>query len=162
NILRDHIVYHARQLFGGEPGVTIFEKPNGLFCIEISGEPAGIDGSIAIRFKKLNSKHLASNVETKQALRFDEQLAVFQAPMQLSLFAEMIESRPREPLHLNAGYVPNELWTNFDGLFLTCPDGKHSISWMLNIESGASGAEVIQIPVETEISEPVRRRVRSK
>jgi hypothetical protein len=71
NLLRDHIVDHAKNIFSGktDEGIYLREMSNGLFCVEMSGKPFGIADAIWIRFKKLSKKLLTANIPTGQALR---------------------------------------------------------------------------------------------
>jgi hypothetical protein len=165
NIFRDHVVDHARRNFEGKEFARPVETPNGLFCIEIDGKGSGIDGRLLIRFKKLNKKLLASNVLTKQAADFNEQKDVFSQPVQMPLFDGLSKVEFSLPTNLNAGYIPNELWTGLEGMFVTCPNGKRSIAWFANIGDSTSADRqgcLIPLPIETTVEESARQRVRVK
>lgn len=165
NIFRDHVVDHARRNFAGKEFVRSVETANGLFCIEIDGEGSGIEGRLLIRFKKLNGKLQASNVLTKQAVDFNDQKEVLPQPVQMSLFGDLSKVKLPLPTNLNAGYIPNELWTGLEGMYLTCPNGKRSIAWFANIGGTAGEGQqgrLIPLPIETTVEEPERQRVRVK
>jgi hypothetical protein len=165
NIYRDHVVDHARRNFAGKEFVRPVETPNGLFCIEIDGKGSGIDGRLLIRFKKLNRKLHASNVLTKQATDFNEQKDVLPQPVQMPLFDGLLKVERFLMTNLNAGYIPNELWTGLEGMFITCPNGKRSIAWFANIGDAAGENQqgcLIPLPIETTVEEPARQRVRVK
>lgn len=167
NLLRDHIVDHAKNIFSGktDEGIYLREMSNGLFCVEMSGKPFGIDDAIWIRFKKLSKKLLTANIPTGQALNFNAQRPVAIKAGQLQLPGVDWGLKPSiEPDHLNAGYVLNDLRTGFDGLFITFPTGKSSMAWYANIGKRGSQrqATVVPIPVGTTIQQKPTVRVRAK
>jgi hypothetical protein len=164
NIFRDHVVDHVKRNFAGINDVTPVEKANGLFYLEISGEQVGVKGAVAMKFKKVNAKLLASNVSTKQADNFNSQLPVCETLQQLDLFGNHIIVQRPEPTHINAAYLPNDLWTDFEGLFITCPDGKYKLAFSLEVDSNnaaAAGVVVDLVPVPSQ-DMPSKRRVRPK
>lgn len=138
NLIRDHVVDCVRTEFQGEDCARIIERPNGLFLLEI-------ERRVFVRFKKLNSKKFSSNIPTKQAHAFLRQLP--------------IPGFGKDRVNLNAGYTPNESWTEIDGIFITHPSGLRRIAWFIDI-----GEEILMQPVIdiTPAPEPTRERVRLK
>lgn len=162
-LLRDHCLDHVRRNFSDRPHVTFAEKSNGLFCVEMSGEPLGIDGSVAARLKKLKPNMLTSNPPTRQSMLWDSQGPVFGVPTQLELFGTPIAIPRAEPVHINIGYLPNPLWTDFDGVFATMPNGKRSIKWFIKIsDDPADGQPVIEMPIEPLPDQPRRVRIKKR
>lgn len=163
NLFRDHVVDHARRNFTDVAGADPRDKSNGLFYIELDGKAVGIDGSVAMRFKKLNKKLLTSNVPTRQSNAFNAQLPVCGSMIQGELFGVPIVMHRPEPTHVNAGYLPNELWTVIESLFVTCPNGKYKLEFFLKVynEQAGTQATVYELPVTPEI-QPTRKRVRPK
>lgn len=117
SIINDHIIYHARRIFEGEPGVEI-KKWRGMFYLLF-------DGKVALRFKKLNRKKLASNIQTDQIRCFDRQ-------------QPFLPGTHEEITHTNAGYIPNTLGTDSRAMLITRPNGRHRIAWFIPV--GDSGA----------------------
>jgi len=126
NLIRDHIVYHARREFCDKPGVVLREF-NGLFLVEV-------DGKLSIRFKKLDCGLRSSNIPTQQALAFNQQL--------------LLPGIPPAPTRLNAGYVPNEWWTDIKGLFVVCPNG-NGVEWSIEIAESESTPAISEFPMPT-------------
>jgi hypothetical protein len=162
-LLRDHCLDHVRQNFADKPYVTFVEKPNGLFCVEMSGRHLGIEGSVAARLKKLKPNMLTSNFPTRQSGLWDTQGPVFGVPAQLELFGTPIAIHHYEPAHINIGYLPNALWTDLEGVYATMPNGKRSIKWVVKISDDPSdGQAIIEMPIEPLTDKTKRVRVKKK
>jgi hypothetical protein len=133
SLVRDHIVEKIKQAFDGNKGVNIIDK-RGLFLLSIDG--------FVIRFKKLNKNFKTSNIQTQQTLRFSNQLE--------------IEGLYKPITNLNAGYIANEFWSDFECL-ITCPNGNR-LDWVINIPKKVSTTPIITISTQrTHIKEPLRR-----
>lgn len=176
--LRNHVVYHARRIFGGmiNDGVQLLDYRNGLFCVEFSGEKFGISGSIWTRFKKLNSNLLTANIPTKQVCNFNAQKPL-DLTVQPYLTGESWDANPKDsyPSYINAGYIPNEIWRDFKGLYFTHPNGQKSITWVITISrdekkdenenlttnDGNIAPTIVAFPVQTIIEEQ-RPKVKAK
>lgn len=112
SLMRDYLVYEIRK---------IIDDYKFIRCIRKQGMTVfAINEQFAMRIKKLNSKLLTSNIATKQSIEFDSQ--------QLSLpgFDDVIS--------LNMGYIINNIWTKIEGVYITCPAGRGSLSWSINID----------------------------
>lgn len=161
NILRDHIVDYARQVFGGREaeGIRTIDLSNGFFGIEIDGKGVGIDGCILVRFKKLDKRKLTRNVPTQQAVDFSEQKSLFALQVQPTLAGVGWERS-----NLNAGYVINDLRTDYEGLFVTFPNGKYKIDWFIDMATGAGGERnnLIEMLPPQPPTEEITKRVRPK
>src|SRR5947209_460314 len=143
-LLRDHCVANAIRAFADIPHTTA-KKANGLFFIELSGEPLGLDGSVAARLKKFNQNMRTSNIPTRQSTMFDEQRPVLAMAVQLQLYGEPLTIRDTEPTHINIGYLPNTLWTGVEGVYANMPNGKRSIKWVYKISDDDDQAIVIEM-----------------
>lgn len=125
SIINDHIIYHARQIFEGEPGVE-FKKSRGMFYLLL-------DGKVALRFKKLSRKKLASNIPTEQTRLFDWQ-------------QQFLPGTHEEITNTNAGYIPNALGTDSRAMMITRPNGRHRIAWFIPIGDSAA-TSLFETPV---------------
>ena len=178
SLLRDHAVFHAKNIFSNtnSNGIEIVEKNNGLFLLEFSGEPFGLDGCVQMRLKKLNDNLLTSNVPTKQSRNFNSQQIVdFRS--QPSLFGE--PPKVFYPANVNLGYVAHPTFTGYSGLYITYPNGERSIGWFMRIGNAGENelglgisnqpdepqndSNIVEFPmVETVIETNPRRRVSAK
>ena len=122
SIVNDHIIDFAKICFEDKNNIQIIE-PKGLFLVEV-------EGKILVRFKKLNSDLQSCNFQTKQQIDFKKQLHIPGIPPAL----------PR----LDAGYIPNKLWTDLDGMYITFPFG-NQIPW--NIPLGNKSQRPCTIPI---------------
>lgn len=162
-ILRDHCIDHVKRNFADRIGVDveIVEEGN-LFLVVMSGKLVGIDDTVAARLKKFNDKMLTSNIPTKQANNFNDQKPVvtFYQP---SLFGEPLIAPKREPVHVNVGYRPNDVYTDVEGVYATRPNGKRSIQFFVRIDNDeGTQAVVIEMPLEQPPQEPRSNQVRIK
>lgn len=162
--IRDHCIDHVQRKFANDESVNCDKKTNGLFVVFIDGSPLGIAGSVAARLKKLDEKLLASNIPTKQSVAFDEQRPVFATAHQLDLFGFPLTSVKVEPAHINIGYLPDNFWMSFEGVYATLPNGKRSIKWFVNLSDAAQilAAPIIEMKIEPKPSPQIRKRVRVK
>ncbi len=112
SLIRDHIIHHLRQTFNDVDGVLIIEKNNSLFLC--------IDWKLLIRFKKFDSNLHTSNNPTHQSRAFNLQMTLFEGTL-------------GDVINLNAGYMPDELWTAIKGVYITCPKGEE-IEWNICID----------------------------
>lgn len=162
NLLRDHVVDHARVIFDNRQaeGIYVIETPNGLFCVKFDGKALGIEGCIIVRFKKLDKRKQTRNILTKQAINFSEQKVIVLVVQPRLLGLVWHHDEPEKThAHLNAGYIPNDLWTDFEGLFVTFPNGRYSIEWFVNMVDEETGERtgVIELPLQTEIESEAPR-----
>ena len=162
-LIRDHCIDQVKRSFASHPHVSLKTK-NGLFVVEMSGIPVGINGSIVAKLKKLNPRMLASNIPTNQSLAFDEQKVLISIPVQLPLFGEPITIVHDEPTHINIGYLPDNLWLMFEGVYVTLPNGKGSIKWFSKISDDVLSNEVpvIVMPVQRVTNKPKRVHVKKQ
>jgi hypothetical protein len=177
NVLRDFIVYEAKVKFGElkDESVQIIEKANGTFFIEVSGHRKGIEGSVIARFKKVNKQLLTANIPTKASINFNTQRSVGYLS-QPYLDGEDWQKPPKtlHPSNINIGYLPNELGTDLNGIFLTYPNGQRSIAWFVSMleskadlenisfENVTKSSQIVVFPVETTFEEKKPRRVFAK
>src|ERR1044071_1383275 len=126
SIIRDHIVSHAREAFDSVRNVVVIDKRNGLFCLEVKG-------LVVVRFKKLNNQMRTSNIPTQQALAFEKQMS--------------LPEIPHDATHINAGYLPDKLWTNLKGIFVAAPNGK-KIDWFVEIGDNGAVMPVLELIVQ--------------
>jgi hypothetical protein len=56
SLLHDHCIHHIQILCADNPHVMFPPKKQGLFTVELSGKPLGIDGVLLGRFKKLSAE----------------------------------------------------------------------------------------------------------
>ena len=120
SLVHDHIVDRIKNAF---PSNIVVQR--GLTLLFING--------FAIRFKKFRGKRMrTSNIPTQQTLQFNNQLE--------------LEGLGRKVTHLNAGYLANEFWTDFE-CYITCPDGAGH-HWFIHIPKRTSTTPVISIASE--------------
>jgi hypothetical protein len=137
SITRDYILDFIRKAFSNKDGVRIIEKRNGLILLEIGKR-------ILLRFKKLNSMKCASNIPTNQSMAFYRQLPMFPA---------------RQHKNLNAGYVANETWTNFE-FYITEPNGRRSNAWILNMKAEHNSKPSVSISSPNRLK-PIRVKAKT-
>lgn len=77
-----------------------------------------IENKLAIRFKKLNKKYLASNIVTNQVEDFSRHKIDF-----------LDDDSPM--LSLNSGYNVDALGSSIDEIYFVCPDGLVDVMWKL-------------------------------
>lgn len=80
-----------------------------------------VDNKYRLRFKKLNSRLVSSNIRTSQAIKFESQDWDLFGPQERSL-------------NLNVGYLLNESSTDL-AVYLTCPLSYRNIAWAARLES---------------------------
>jgi hypothetical protein len=154
SILHDHCVFHVQVFCANNPDITFPPKKRGLFTIELSGVPLGIDGAILARFKKLTERLLTSNISTAQVRKFNNQQPL---EVQLDLFGfPLIDI---EPPHINIGYLPDEFWTGLEAVYATMPNGSHALQWFIKLsdDKGASQTPIIHMPLTTSTPAQSRR-----
>lgn len=129
NIVHDHMVYHARRLFEGDTNVSMSEV-KGLFLVEIGGQ-------LLVRFKKLDEDKRHHNYPTPYNLEFWGQLDLPGIP---------------HVTRLVAGYELNNLQTDINAIYITCPNGSCN-AWHFELESKMPQAEVDEFPILTAMNE---------
>jgi len=152
SILHDHCVHHIQAIFADNPDVGFPPKKRGLFTVELSGKPIGIDGKVLARLKKLNESFLTSNISTAQVRAFNDQQSM---EIQGELFGfPLIEV---EPPHVNIGYMPDKFWMSARGVYATMPNGSHALHWYMKFTDGRDDEQnpIIDIPIQ-----PVQPQVR--
>ncbi len=138
NIIYDHVVYHAKRLLSGVPGVEFLES-RGLLLVRVQG-------ALLLRFKKLNSALRSSNIPTLQVIAYLEQLE--------------LPGMPPAAIRLQAGYLLNGLQTAIQGVYVTCPSGSE-IAWHWEIPA-AEAALPDSLPLVDQPEANPIRRVRAK
>lgn len=134
NIVHDHMVHHAKRLFESDTDVSMYEV-KGLFLVEIGGQ-------LHVRFKKLDEDKRHHNYPTPQNLEFWEQLFLPGMP---------------HLIRLVAGYELNDLQTDINAVYITCPNGSCN-AWYFELENEIAQAEIVELPVlitTNEVSERV-------
>lgn len=121
SIVHDLTIRSAIQQFDEMQGVRVVEQ-NRLFLFIF-------DESIALRFKKLDENKRSRNIPTQVTLDF---LAQQEIPGIAST------------LHLEAGYVLNELQTDIDGIYIVCPT-RDRVRWSWALQAPDVG-QVVQFP----------------
>lgn len=129
NIVHDHMVHHARRLFEGDAAVSMHEI-KGLFLVEINGR-------LLVRFKKLDEDKRHHNYPTPQNLDFWGQLDLPGIP---------------HLTRLVAGYELNNLQTDINAIYVTCPNGSCN-AWHFELENEMAQAEIVELPVSTAVNE---------
>jgi hypothetical protein len=105
-------------------------------------------GRAMIRFKKLDTDHLARNFRTPTSDRIYRQEG-------------LIGFEPVPWLHL--GLIPNQDWTDFSGIYLTHPKGPSRNNWVLDVTSGiAKEIDPQQTNFDDAIERPTERRFRAR
>lgn len=144
SLIHDHMIAFAREFLGGDPQIQIFAK-RGLSLVNVKD-------NLLIRFKKLDAKRHSRDNATQQNFLFTAQLDLPGISSELT--------------HLQAGYVLNELQTGLEGVYITCPNGKH-LEWFIDLTllPSTKVAEFTQpktpAPPVTEIK-VAKRRIRPK
>lgn len=158
NMLRDLLVSYARLTFHDleSDGITLIDRTNGTFYIELDGKPHGIEGAVIARFKKVNKNLVTANIPTRSAISFNNQ----------QQFLTGIDWSGFVPANVNFAHQPNDLRTAYQGIFVTSPNGQKSIAWFADLLDTAQAtqgtARIIVLPVETRIEEKKSRRVTAK
>ena len=134
SMILDFIRARANEEFGEDAKVVMGEA-RGIFYVVI-------EEKIVIRFKKMkNIKDFKmSNLETKQSLKYVNQLSMTAFPDELTLFY--------------AGYIPDKTWTNLINIPLVCRKGKVVI-WHKDMKH-----EMTQLPLIFDLAqEPIEENV---
>jgi hypothetical protein len=158
NMLRDLLVNYAKVTFHDlqSEGITLIDRANGTFYIELDGKPHGIEGAVIARFKKVNKNLVTANIPTLSAKNFNNQ----------EPFLKGIDWSGFVPANVNFAHLPNDLRTAYQGIFVTSPNGQKSIAWFSNLLDEAQAAQetarVLILPVETRIEEKKASRVTAK
>jgi len=148
NIRRDHVVTRIMEAFHGLPNTGLIEKNDGLFLLVLYSPI--INQTLAIRFKKLDNTLKAANIPTQQAEMFDDQFPLPEVPPKAT--------------YANAGYTLNQIGTDVDGVYITCPNGPNDFYWIISIDEGESVQPVELLPTlpQEPILPPRRVRVRGE
>ncbi|RFS15925.1 hypothetical protein [Emticicia sp. C21] len=108
SLILDFIRARATEEFGSDAEV-ISGEARGIFYLII-------EKKIVVRFKKMKDAKdfKMSSLETKQSLKYINQLSMSAFPDELTLFY--------------AGYIPNKTWTNLVNIPLVCRKGQ-TVIW---------------------------------
>ncbi len=140
NILRDHMVYHARRLFHEMDGVRIIEKA-GLFLVEIQN-------TVILRFKKFDDDERTSNYPTDQAVDYLEQ--------------QELPWMPQKATRLEVGYQLNKLGTAFRALIARPRGFGLDPAWVIDLLNLAAAEEAVEPGTQLELKIDKKKRVRVK
>lgn len=162
-LLRDHCVANAIRSFANTP-YSDCRKVSGLFCVQLSGEPVGVDGYIAARLKKFKPNMLTSSNTTRQSENFEKNLPVITIAKQLELYGEPLTPSKVEPTHITIGYLHNEMWTDIEAVYATSTHGYQSLRWVYKISDDPADGQaiIIEMPIEPIPDQPSRVRVKKK
>lgn len=103
SLIHDLIVDNIKNSFEGIPGATHSTK-NNLFLLSIN------NGTVVIRFKKMDKRFRTHNVPTQQSFAFNNQLTLVPSS-----------------INVNAGYIMNGLEFK---TFIVCPEDNNNHSWV--------------------------------
>lgn len=129
SIIHDLIINNIKEKFSDDPNTYVVTKRN-LFILGIN------NGSVLIRFKKMDKHQRVHNIPTQQSFNFNNQLSFF-----------------GPSININAGYVPNGLEVE---VFIACPENNKKNFWAWPIKPMVSGS-IHEIHATT-LSESDRRR----
>lgn len=115
SLINDYIVNNINTEFEHDPRVHPYRK-NGSYRLSID------NGAVIIRIKKLNKKGHSSNIPTKAALHFIEQISLF---------------GPEYSINLDAGYVVDGF---FSKVLIACPHGK-DIEWTIDLDKAINNSD---------------------
>jgi hypothetical protein len=149
NIRRDHVVARIKASFEAGPNIAFIDREDGLFLFVTYNSI--LNQSLAIRFKKLDPALHASNIPTMQAAMFDDQ------DQQLE-FPEM----PPRPTFVNAGYTLNKIGTAAEKVYITCPNGPRSLSWIIRLDEETTIQPMFTLPIRPITGLPSTPRVHAK
>lgn len=135
NIVRDHAVQRARDLFASEPRVRFVDEGELTLL--------SVDSKLRIRFKKLDPRLRTRNHETAQSRMFAEQEMVGEQTTLPGL---------PDPTNINAGYIINAVGTGAQSTWLVCPDGTRSPYWQYELIAEAVSGVIPEITPE--VSQP--------
>lgn len=136
-IFHDHIVYHAKDVFGAIPGIRAFLQ-SGIFTVCVSDR-------VDFRFKKLDRKLRASNVRTRQNTKYSLQLKL-----------DGFEDLPR----LTAGYTLDDLQLALSRMCVTLQVGRR-VEYIVDLNAD-SGQQLIPFPAPASAPKSTKSRVRPK
>jgi hypothetical protein len=137
NVIWSYITYEAGLELAQSAGVilrTQFESAT----YEIT------QGQIESRIKKVNSQGFSRNYPTRRALSFH-------SVGQYEIFPEMWSA----PIHVDIGYVPNELGLDVDQVLVVLRQGSEII-WSYEIDPPTAAAVVLPLPVPGKPPKPTR------
>ena len=120
NIIRDFIVNEAQTIF---PAENVIRGRGNIILIKFDG--------FLIRFKKLDKRRLAGNIQTLQAINFSSQSDL---------------PGCQSSIHLNAGYVLDETKSSIKNIFITCPSSQDANRWSLDLNNFIDNKYKIPIP----------------
>jgi hypothetical protein len=113
DLINREINLAAKAIFSSIPGVRLDPTSHGQSWIVIQNR-------VIIRFKKLDRLFRASwNHGTKQSRRISHQFPV--------------PPYPPKCAWLNAGYIPNKLWSTIDWMYLVHPRSDTSYGWKISL-----------------------------
>jgi hypothetical protein len=162
-LMHAHVRDRMNKNFAGVPGVKIEDKSGRAYKIRLDGAPHGIEAKAEFKCKKNKPNLLTSSIMTKAVELFQKGLPErkrtphIQPP--LGDIREPEITGGIEPGHGNAGYVINDLWTAFEGLYITEHTGIHSVrlSAAIPLDNNGSMAEVVELPL-ADIKEVITRK----
>ncbi|SJZ67543.1 hypothetical protein SAMN04488128_1011145 [Chitinophaga eiseniae] len=137
SLIHDFTKVRLKNEIGEDPEVLIGEF-NGIFGMLIQG-------SVFIRFKKLNDDLSTSNVQTGQTENYNNQ----------ANFAGF----GGEPTLLTAGYRPDKSWTSIQNIHLVCRSGD-AIVWQKDLTSEVKQTSIFTMEEEDQTSKTGRVSVK--
>jgi hypothetical protein len=139
-ILQMRAVSAARTLFDGNPEIEYMCAQNMHLLV--------VRDIAVFRFKKLDQQFLSRNYPTATAEGIYRQEGL-----------PGMEDIP----WLTVGIVPNTDWTDYSGVYMTCPRSSASNNWVLNISSGvAKDINELETNFDHELEQPERARFRPR
>lgn len=106
-IIHDHIEKYIRSNFEGLPDINV-DDYNGIFGMLVQG-------SLFLRFKKMDDTYSIKNFPTVQHKNYINQ--------------QKIDAIPDSPTYLFVGYVPDKTWSRIKGIYIACWMGD-SLEWV--------------------------------
>jgi len=138
---RDYLVHDLTDAFEQYDNIHRIEQRGMVLWV--------IEEKVALRIKKLDDNLVSSNHYTQQSLDFVNQ--------------QLLLPGIDEIIALNMGYVPNEIWTKIDGIYITCPLGTRKVLWAIDINDKIDSTQTTTaLYVDDEDEEERRVRVRVK
>jgi hypothetical protein len=115
NVLHGHMIDIAQRLCVNEPGLHFVESWQGMTVVIVEKQ-------VAVRMKKFSRSLMTSNLQTKiqKEIQSGEQMDAF---------------GPQVRHMVTVGYIPNETWTNHNGIFITDRIKDHLL-WHVQLDDG--------------------------
>ncbi len=125
-IINAEIVAAAAALWAGHPHVRIVRRRERYLFV--------FRDQVVVRFKKLRPGGFAVNLRTRQSTGYSRQIP--------------LPGLPPHAVHLNVGYVPDELHLFIDQVLIACPSSIASVAWTHLI----GGLEMLSPETQTELN----------